>query len=555
MNLNDKHWFDKSKKYSFLIISLFLIWGMTLVISYSIISFKVNSKINDELDKYGVSLIGKFEVLLANGERALDEINQLSISSCSVDSVYQLKLLHFRHFFIKNATWITNENNEVCSSMEGKHKDILKNTSPYLLLNNVSYWFNQTVDKDRPYSYHIVMEKDQSRVNMHLKIVFDSYLENRPYLAAQFLSKNKVISTSGLMDSTPLSSLSRNDWRMKEITSDYGPFSVMVARNEHDISVAIFEAIKRSFTLIVLTALMLSFIFYFLMKKHRSSFKLALMDGLKQNEFIPYFQPIINAKNNTCVGAEVLTRWIRNDGDIISPAIFIPEAEKHGLMTALTKQIIIKALKDIGPFLSQSSQYYISINLSLDDLNDDSIYHLFMQETARYELAPEQLRIELTERQFIDKECSIMALNRYREAGYKIYVDDFGTGYSSLAYLKDLPLDTLKIDKVFVDSLGQESATSSVTKHIIDMANTLNLDLVAEGVETEQQSQHLQALGVNIMQGWLYSKALPAVDWILFCHIESHSHRKENKQNKPRLESILNVREVPIMPKKNAVIK
>ena len=547
MNLNNKHWFDKRKKYSCLIISLLFIWGMTLVISYSIISFKVNSKINDELDEYGTSLIGKFEVLLANGERALDEINQLSISSCSVDSVYQLKLLHFRHFFIKNATWITNENNEICSSMEGEHKDILKNTPPYLLLNNVSYWFNQTVDKDRPYSYHIVMEKDQSRVNMHLKIVFDSYLENRPYLAAQFLSKNKVISTSGLMDSTPLSSLSSNDWRIKEITSDYGPFSVMVARNEHDISVAIFEAIKRSFTLIVLTALMLSFIFYFVMKKHRSSFKLSLIDGLKQNEFIPYFQPIIDAKNNTCVGAEVLTRWIRNDGDMISPAIFIPAAEKYGLMTALTKQIIVKALKDIGPFLSQSSQYYISINLSLDDLNDDSIYHLFMQETARYELAPEQLRIELTERQFIDKECSIMALNRYREAGYKIYVDDFGTGYSSLAYLKDLPLDTLKIDKVFVDSLGQESATSSVTKHIIDMANTLNLELVAEGVETEQQSQHLQALGVNIMQGWLYSKALPAVDWILFCHIESHSHRKENKQNKPILESILNVREVPIM--------
>lgn len=547
MNLNDKHWFDKSKKYSCLIISLFLIWGMTFVISYSIISFKVNSKINDELDEYGMYLIRNFDFLLNNAENALDELNALSIPFCSADSIYKIKLLHFRHFFIKNASRIIEKNNSVCSSMEGDRKDALHGITPDLTLRHVNFWFNQVVDGKHPNNYHMVIEKEHSRVIMHLQMVFDSYLESRPYLAAQFLSKNKVIATSGLMDSTPLSSLSSNDWRMKEITSDYGPFSVMVARNEHDISVAISEAIKRSFTLIVLTALMLSFIFYFVMKKHRRSFKLSLIDGLKKHEFIPYFQPIIDAKNNTCVGAEVLTRWIRNDGDMISPAIFIPAAEKYGLMTALTKQIIVKALKDIGPFLSQSSQYYISINLSLDDLNDDSIYHLFMQETARYELAPEQLRIELTERQFIDKECSIIALNRYREAGYKIYVDDFGTGYSSLAYLKDLPLDTLKIDKVFVDSLGQESATSSVTKHIIDMANTLNLELVAEGVETEQQSQHLQALGVNIMQGWLYSKALPAVDWILFCHIESHSHRKENKQNKPILESILNVREVPIM--------
>nr|WP_236782826.1 EAL domain-containing protein [Aliivibrio fischeri] len=262
---------------------------------------------------------------------------------------------------------------------------------------------------------------------------------------------------------------------------------------------------------------------FFLIKKHRNSFVFLFNKGIKEKEFIPYFQPIVDAKTGDCVGAEVLTRWIPNDGHAVSPDVFIAEAEKYGLTPILTQYIIINALKEVGSFLSDHPEYYISINLSLVDLNDDSIYELLIQKTESYKLKPEQLRIELTERQFIDRDGSIIALNRYKEKGYKIYVDDFGTGYSSLSYLTDLPLDILKIDKVFVDSLGVESATSSVTKHIIDMANTLNLELIAEGVETEEQSQHLQDLGVNIMQGWLYSKAIPAIDWIIFCHAENQS--------------------------------
>ncbi|MUK44092.1 EAL domain-containing protein [Aliivibrio fischeri] len=522
MNLNNNHWFSIGRKYCYLTISILLIWMITFTLFYSVILFNTKNKINNELDEYGVSLIKKFEVLLINAEKALDEINNLSISSCSNDSLHELKLLHFKDFFIQNAVWVNKDDNKICSSLEGERKDRLENTQPSLLFGSVKYWFKRRIDKNHPNSYHIVMEKDNARVSMHLKIVFDSYLENRSYLIAQILSENRVISMSKPMNIRPLSSLiNSDDWRIKKLVSDYGPFSVIVARNKYDINQTIIEEMKRSFKLMILTSAILSFAFYFGIKKRSRSFKFALIEGLKKEEFIPYFQPIMDAKTNSCVGAEVLTRWKSSDGDMVSPAIFIPAAERYGLITELTKQIIEKALKGIGPFLSKYSERYISINLSLEDLNDDSIYYLLVQETARYKLLPEQIRIELTERQFIDKECSISSLNRYKEAGYKIYVDDFGTGYSSLAYLKDLPLDTLKIDKVFVDSLGQKSVTSSVTKHIIDMANTLNLELVAEGVETEEQSQHLQELGVNIMQGWLYSKAIPAIDWILFCHSEN----------------------------------
>ncbi len=546
MNIKDKIWLINNMKYSSLFISMLLIWSITFSVFYGVISFDINRKTDQEMEEYSLSLIGKLEVLLKSGENTLDEINSLSLSTCSSDTIDKLKLLNFNYSLIKNIRWLDKDNNEICSSMYGKRENILEGVKPYILITRTSYWFNKIVDKKNNESYHLVMKKGTARINMYLKIIFDSNLEVKPYLKAQIFSKDRVVSSAKSTNMTPLSLLNEDEWKIKKTMSSVESFSIIVARNKGNINLTILESFIDYLKVMSLVSILLCFFLYCFVKKRQKSFKLKMVEGFKKDEFIPYFQPIIDAKTRKCVGAEVLTRWIRSDGEFISPMEFIPAAERYGLITTLTQRIIVKALKDVGLFLAQHPEHYISINLSLDDLNDDSVYNLLIKEIKYYKLSSRQIRIELTERQFIDKECSISALHRYREAGFKIYVDDFGTGYSSLAYLKDLPLDTLKIDKVFVDSLGDKSG--SVTKHIIDMAKTLNLDLVAEGVETEQQSQHLQALGVNIMQGWLYSKALPAVDWILFCHIESHSHRKENKQNKPSLGSILNVREVPIMP-------
>lgn len=514
----------KNMKYSFFLISIFFIWIMTFAVFYSAISFDINRKTDQEMEEYSLSLLDKLEAFLKNGEKKLDEINSLSLSTCSADTIDKLKLLNFNHSLIKNIAWLDKDNNEICSSMHGRHQDKLEGVKPYILLNSVNYWFNQIADQSNPKSHHFVMGKGNSRINMHLNIIFNSYLKMRPYLKAQILSKDRVVSSSKLTNMTSLSLLNEDEWKVKKTMSSFESFSVIVARNKGNINLTILESFIDYLKVMSLVSILLCFFLYCFVKKRQKSFKLKMVEGFKKDEFIPYFQPIIDAKTRKCVGAEVLTRWIRSDGEFISPMEFIPAAERYGLITTLTQRIIVKALKGVGLFLAQHPEHYISINLSLDDLNDNSVYNLLIKEIKHYKLSSRQIRIELTERQFIDRECSISALHRYREAGFKIYVDDFGTGYSSLAYLKDLPLDTLKIDKVFVDSLVDKSASSSVTKHIIDMAKTLNLDLVAEGVETEQQSKHLQALGVNVMQGWLYSKALPSVDWILFCHIEMNSY-------------------------------
>lgn len=130
----------------------------------------------------------------------------------------------------------------------------------------------------------------------------------------------------------------------------------------------------------------------------------------------------------------------------------------------------------------------------------------------RSQISPSQIALELTEREFADPKTSAPVIARYRKAGHAIYLDDFGTGYSSLCYLQNLDVDILKIDKSFVDAL----AYKNVTPHIIEMAKTLKLKMVAEGIETTHQEDWLRQHGVQYGQGWLYSKALPAAEFILW---------------------------------------
>ena len=152
----------------------------------------------------------------------------------------------------------------------------------------------------------------------------------------------------------------------------------------------------------------------------------------------------------------------------------------------------------------------ISINLESTVLTSEKIPQLLREMINHYQVNPRQIALELTEREFADPKTSAPIISRYREAGHEIYLDDFGTGYSSLSYLQDLDVDILKIDKSFVDALEYKN----VTPHIIEMAKTLKLKMVAEGIETSKQEEWLRQHGVHYGQGWLYSKALPKEDFL-----------------------------------------
>ena len=212
------------------------------------------------------------------------------------------------------------------------------------------------------------------------------------------------------------------------------------------------------------------------------------------------------------VGAEALARWPQADGSFLSPEIFVGLAEQTGLSKQLTQLIIESVFDDLGKWLHQHPEQHISINLESDNLTSETLPTLLSQKVNHWQIKPSQIALELTERAFADPKTSAPFIARYRQAGHSIYIDDFGTGYSSLSYLQDLDVDILKIDKSFVDALEY----NNVTPHIIEIAKTLKLEMVAEGIETANQESWLRDHGVQYGQGWLYSKALVKQEFILW---------------------------------------
>ena len=259
---------------------------------------------------------------------------------------------------------------------------------------------------------------------------------------------------------------------------------------------------------LVLSALA-SFVVLRILRRLQSS-HYRILDAIKAGEITAHYQPIVSLENGRIVGAEALARWQQPDGRWLSPDVFIPLAEQTGVIGPLTEHIVRSVFNDLGNWLAQHPDAHISINISAADLQSATLPVLINQQVQRWQVSTSQVAIELTERDLIARETAIPVLKAYREQGYTIYIDDFGVGYSSLSYLNDLQVDALKIDKSFVDTL----ACNPVANHIIEIAKSLNLSAVAEGIENEDQRNWLKAHGVTSGQGWLFSKPMPAEAFI-----------------------------------------
>ena len=238
--------------------------------------------------------------------------------------------------------------------------------------------------------------------------------------------------------------------------------------------------------------------------------------AVKKREFIVHYQPIIELSSGNCVGAEALVRWLRPDGSLVQPDQFIPLAEDSGLIMAITDQVIDKVMEDLCELLINDRGAHIAINLGADDIRTGRVIDVLQHALARTGVEAQQIWLEATERGFINVLPARLTLGNARALGHAVVIDDFGTGYSSLSHLQSLPLDALKIDKSFIDTIGTDSAISSVTPHIIGMARTLFLKIVAEGVETEVQADYLRRQKVDYAQGWLYAMPMPAEAFIAY---------------------------------------
>ncbi len=234
----------------------------------------------------------------------------------------------------------------------------------------------------------------------------------------------------------------------------------------------------------------------------------------KFEELEIYYQPIINIASGKIIAAESLLRWHSPELGSVSPSEFIPVAESTGLIISLGQWVLqnvckqIKIWQDIGCISLR-----IAVNISVIEFNHPDFIRKLIELLKINNLEPKCLELELTESMIMQNaNVAIATMNELQNLGVRIAIDDFGTGYSSLIYLKNLPISTLKIDRYFIHNVGHDSQKSAITKALIEMAHNLNIQVIAEGVETESELSFLRQNNCDAIQGFLFSRPLPAAE-------------------------------------------
>ncbi len=237
-----------------------------------------------------------------------------------------------------------------------------------------------------------------------------------------------------------------------------------------------------------------------------------LRRGLRQNEFVNYYQPKIDLATGAIAGVEALIRWIHPDRGLVSPIEFVPALELTGLIAEAGGQVIQRAISDWWKWRAAGLDApRIAVNVAAEQLRGNNFVAGLQAALAAVDGNPAALSIEVTESILItNMERAIDILSEVRSLGIPVAIDDFGTGYSSLAYLVTLPIDELKVDRAFIRKITTDPAYRGIVDTCITLAHSLKLKVVAEGVETEEQAQALRELHCDQAQGFLYSKPVPA---------------------------------------------
>jgi sensor c-di-GMP phosphodiesterase-like protein len=246
-----------------------------------------------------------------------------------------------------------------------------------------------------------------------------------------------------------------------------------------------------------------------LLARRQLSMEGALRNALRRDEFFVCYQPIVRLQTGEWVGAEALVRWRRADGTLVGPDLFIPVAEQSKLVTRITERVLRLVARDAGHFLSTHPAFHVALNLAAEDIHSTDIVGHLRTMLARCGALPSNLIVEITERGFLDLESARDTIGALRGNGIEVAIDDFGTGYSSLSYLESLDLDFLKIDRSFIEAIGTDAPISLVVGHIIAMARSMGLRMIAEGIESEAQADFLRERGVEYAQGFLFGRPMP----------------------------------------------
>lgn len=494
----------------------------------------------DVADRQSVHIESKKAMLLADEVmRRTDQTNRQaaavvkaltanrSARACSPDEVALMRKLAISSSYLQSVGRVQ-ANRLVCSSLGDHGAGFDLGPPDYVTDQGATMRVAVTLPM-APQARFVVAERDGFAAIMHRELVFDvqDYAADVA-LALIGASTGRAIAARGNYDPA---------WRRPlpqggAVTFNNGNYIVALRRSSHLDVIAIAaipikavqqlsrELIAFLVPLGLVAGLALATSFYFLLRQQHALPAL-LRAALRRDELFLVYQPILSLATRQCVGAEALLRWRRRDGALMLPDLFIPIAEATGIIVPITRRILNLVERELPALVTAFPQLHVSVNLSSRDLQSGDIVKQLSELMRRSGVLPGTLIVEATERGLINVDLARAVVREIRAAGIGVAIDDFGTGYSCLSYLTTLNVDFLKIDKSFVETIDGAAPANSVVLHIIEMAKSLNLGMIAEGVETEAQAAYLRERGVQFAQGFLYAKPMPVEQFMRYMEAET----------------------------------
>ncbi|MFP5594219.1 EAL domain-containing protein [Kluyvera sp. 142486] len=485
-----------------------------------------------EQETYASRVLIRTEQVMDQAKGALRQMDTLKDTGCSPAHLQEMRRLSYSWRYIQEVLYLDGLTTR-CSSLENAGKPFTFPEPDRIIPSGYRAWYTERNDLGI-HRYMAAFASD------HHMVIIDpvSFIDVIPFSNSK--TQVALISTHNsrvLASSAPLDQHAWQQIQLQHLETLTKDNVVYTVRQYPDLQVSIMtwsstlplsERLRHQLLLWVPAGMLLSLLaswLIFQVLRRLQSPRQRMLDALNNAGITVDYQPIVSLADGKVVGCEALARWKQPDGSYLSPEIFIPLAEQTGLITHLTENVVKSVFRDLGKWLSLHPDQHVSINLSVADFHSVMLQTLLHQQMRIWHVQPQQIALELTERGFADPKTTLPAMSAYRKAGHAIYIDDFGTGYSSLRYLQDLEVDTLKLDKSFVDALEY----AQVTPYIIEMAKTLQLNVVAEGIESPCQEKWLREHGVQFGQGWLYSKALPKEAFIIWAENNLRAHATSDR--------------------------
>jgi len=479
-----------------------------------------------KLDRYAEHLVLFAEAYTDEIVNTLDAVNASPFPFCSDGDIARLRTLVFHGHLVKEIGRVRN-NLLYCTSENGSFDKPVPETKPDIVLHSGRMIWLHSPLITVPGMYGDITQSGEATFVAAQNAFGD--LRDPPMAYTTTLTNRatgEVMRTAG----SPLKLTSAEVLSEKEVfrgnslyltrcSARYAPCMV--------VGISLRDAYQSNTSLIggfVLIGGLAGLAIAFTMLFHPRNRGLAtqLRRALRRNLITVVYQPIVDVKTGTIVGAEALARWTDEDGQYIPPDVFVAAAEELGFVGKLTREVLRLVVSELGDFLRANPEFHVNVNIAAADLADPQFIPMMERLLRKHDIPSISIGLELTERSTADHQLAISSISKLRERGHEFYIDDFGTGYSSLSYLNELAVDAIKIDRAFTDAIGTDSLTAVIVPQILAMADALKIKVVVEGVERAEQSAFFIQLDQKILaQGWHFGEPIPAHQLLQLIEIKS----------------------------------